>query len=146
MRHSLQLLEGSILILTRTQTSQVLDCTQKPSLSRSQCLDSPAPKYSELLTSHHGSLRSKGHIYPYPFASNSWAEESSAGGHRSVQCTPTLTCILYQCLHTPWFTRITNEYSTQRSHMIHHRPSNDVSRSQTNLRITRHILSICQTI
>ena len=28
---------------------------------RSQCLGSPVPKYIELLTSHHGSLRSKGH-------------------------------------------------------------------------------------
>jgi hypothetical protein len=75
-------------ILTRTQTSQVLDCTQKPFSHRIRNSGSPAPKYSELPASHRGSLRSKGYLYPYPIrvtldsrVLRSWS--------RSVKCTPT---------------------------------------------------------
>ena len=52
--------------------------------TRSQCPVSQVPKYSELLISHRGSLRSKGHLYPYPSRDYSLAEERIANGHCSV--------------------------------------------------------------
>ena len=55
--------------------------------TRMQCPVSQVPKYSELLISHRSSLRSKGHLYPYPSRDYSLAEERTADGHYSVWCT-----------------------------------------------------------
>ena len=65
-------------------------------------LDSSVLKHSELLASHHGDLKSKRCLCPYP----SWATLNSRALCRWVTVRDNvllhLTCMLYQCLHTLW--------------------------------------------
>ena len=83
--------------------------------TRSQCPASQVPKYSELLISHRGSLRSEGHIYPYPAYDHSLAEEVIA--HVTVQCSVPYTHLYVMPVSTPWHSlvkRTTNQQDTQR--------------------------------
>ena len=76
-------------------------------------LGSSALKHSELLASHYGDLKSKGHLYPYPFGVTldsrvlqSWS--------RSVKCTSTFH--LHTIPVSPYYLvmRTTNAYGKQR--------------------------------
>ena len=71
-----------------------------------------APKYSKLLTSHHDSLKSKGHLYPYPFVSFSLVEECSIVSHVQYSIT---YIHLYAILVSPHslIKRTTNLYNIQ---------------------------------
>ena len=83
--------------------------------TRSQCPVSQVPKYSELLISHRGSLRSKGHLYPYPSHVYSLAEECTTNGHCSVRCT--IHPPVCHASVNPWHSlvkRTTNQQDTQR--------------------------------
>ena len=65
---------------------------------------SPVPKHSELLISHWGDLKSKGHYTYIPSEIFSIAEYSGVG-HVQWRCTLTshlYACMPYQCLHTLW--------------------------------------------
>ena len=75
---------------------------------------SPVAKCSELLASHRGSLRSEGHLYPYPIGANLDSRNSSGVGH--VQCRCTITSHLYAIPVSPHslVMRTTNPYGTQR--------------------------------
>ena len=72
-----------------------------------------ASKYSELLASHRGDLRSEGHLYPYPSRAildsrvlRKWS--------RSVKCTPTNHPYAISVSPYVLVKRITNQYGIQR--------------------------------
>ena len=83
----LQQLERSLPSRLAHRLPKYLTAPSHHPYTRSQCPVSQVPKYSELLISHRGSLRSKGHLYPYPSRDYSLAEELTANGHCSVRCT-----------------------------------------------------------
>ena len=75
-------------------------------------LSSSAPKHSELLANHYDDFRSEGHLYLY-FASSTWQQNAQQVSHLfSDDVSLHLTCMPYQCHHTPWLRE-------QPTHMAH---------------------------
>ena len=65
-------------------------------------LDSPTPKHSELLESHHGDLRLEEHLYPYSIGANLDRRKAPELVTFSADVSIYLTCMPYQYLNTPW--------------------------------------------